>query len=78
MPRTRPAASLSLHAMDIGSLDLTSPVFFRRMEAGEVIAYEPDKDGTGVTLKVFIRAPYDQYVKAKHPLLACQRHRLQT
>ena len=53
-----------LHAMDIGSLDLTSPVFFRRMEAGEVIAYEPDKDGTGVTLKVFIRAPYDQYVKA--------------
>lgn len=60
----KPGRQFVLHAMDIGSLDITSPIFYRRMEAGEVIAYEPDKDGKGVTLKVFIRAPYDQYVKA--------------
>ena len=58
-----PGRQFVLHASDIGSLDVTSPIFYRRMEAGEVIAYEPDKDGTGVTLTVFIRAPYDQHVK---------------
>ncbi len=59
-----PGRQFVLHASDIGSLDITSPIFYRRMEAGEVIAYEPDKDGTGVTLRVFIRSPFDQYVKA--------------
>jgi paraquat-inducible protein B len=34
------------------------------MQVGEVIAYELDKDGKGVTLKVFIRKPYDRFVKA--------------
>ena len=58
-----PGRQFVLHAMDIGSLDITSPIFYRRVQVGEVIAYELDKDGKGVTLKVFIRAPYDQYVK---------------
>jgi paraquat-inducible protein B len=58
-----PGRQFVLHASDIGSLNISSPIFFRRMQVGEVIAYELDKDGKGVTLKVFIRAPYDQYVK---------------
>jgi paraquat-inducible protein B len=59
-----PGRQFVLHAADIGSLNISSPIFFRRMQVGEVIAYELDKDGKGVTLKVFIRAPYDRYVKA--------------
>ncbi len=51
-----------LRARDIGSLDVGSPVYFRRLEAGRVIAYELDKEGTEVLLRVFVNAPYDQYV----------------
>ena len=58
-----PGRQFVLHASDIGSLNVSSPIYFRRMQVGEVIAYELDKDGKGVTLKIFIRSPYDQYVK---------------
>lgn len=53
-----------LHAPNLGSHDVGAPVYFRRLPVGEVTAYELDKDGRGVTLKVFIYAPYDKYVTA--------------
>lgn len=59
-----PGTRYKLHADDLGSLDIGSPVFFRRIQVGQVIAYDIDKDGTGVTFTVFVAAPYDQYVKA--------------
>jgi len=31
---------------------------------GQVVSYELDRDGTGVTFKVFVAAPYDKYVRA--------------
>lgn len=51
-----------LRTDDIGSLDVGSPVYFRRLEAGRVIAYELDKEGAGVIVRVFVNAPYDRYV----------------
>ncbi|GAB7125840.1 MlaD family protein [Silvimonas sp. JCM 19000] len=51
-----------LHADDMGSLDIASPLFFRRIQVGEVTAYSLDKNGQGVTVKVFVHAPFDQYV----------------
>ena len=60
----RPGRQFVLHAANIGSLDIGSPVYYRRIQVGEVIAYELDKDGKGVTLKTFINEPYDQYVKS--------------
>jgi paraquat-inducible protein B len=67
---TPPAVSLDvpgrqfvLRAADAGSLDTSSPIFFRRMQVGQVIATELDRDGKGITIRVFIRAPYDQYVR---------------
>jgi len=59
-----PGRQFVLHALAIGSLDITSPIFYRGIQVGEVISYELDKDGRGVSLKVFIRDPYDQHVKA--------------
>jgi paraquat-inducible protein B len=59
-----PGRQFVLHTQDIGSLDVASPLFYRRMQVGEVVAYELDKDGKGVTLKVFVRTPYDRHVKA--------------
>ena len=51
-----------LRADDIGSLDVGSFVFYRRLEAGRVIAYELDKEGAGVIVRIFVNAPYDGYV----------------
>jgi paraquat-inducible protein B len=57
-----PGRIFVLHSRDLGSVDLGSPVFFRRLEAGQVSGYALDKDGKGVTMEVFINAPYDKYV----------------
>uniref|UniRef100_UPI00286F0994 PqiB family protein n=1 Tax=Paraburkholderia sp. TaxID=1926495 RepID=UPI00286F0994 len=54
----------ALHSKDLGSLDIGTPIFYRRMQVGQVIDYSLDKDGSGVTVQVFVRAPYDQYVGA--------------
>lgn len=57
-----PGREFALHSDDLGSLDVGSPLFFRRLQVGQVVSYELDKDGKGVALKVFINAPYDKYV----------------
>jgi paraquat-inducible protein B len=51
-----------LHAADIGSLDIGSPVFFRRFQVGEVTAIQLDPDGKGVTARVFVHSPNEKYV----------------
>ena len=57
-----PGRYFELKAPDLGSLDSGTPIFFRRLQVGEVTSYELNKDGQAVTVKVFVRAPYDQYV----------------
>ncbi|MGH8755394.1 MAG: intermembrane transport protein PqiB, partial [Burkholderiales bacterium] len=57
-----PGRQFVLRANTLGSLNIGVPVFFRRLQVGQVTAHELDKDGKGVTLKVFVNAPYDQYV----------------
>ncbi|HSH73393.1 MAG TPA: MlaD family protein [Methylophilaceae bacterium] len=51
-----------LHANDLGSLDVGSPIFYRRIKVGRVSAYDLDADGKGVNLRIFINTPYDKYV----------------
>ncbi|HLX01082.1 MAG TPA: MlaD family protein [Trinickia sp.] len=52
----------TLRGESLGSIDIGSPVFYRRVQVGQVVSFSLDKDGTGVTIGVFINAPYDQYV----------------
>ena len=59
-----PGTRFILHAADLGSLDIGSPLYFRRIQVGQVISYDLDKGGTGVTFTVFVNAPYDAFVKA--------------
>ncbi len=58
-----PGKVFVLHTEQIGSLDIGAPLYFRHIQAGQVIAYELDKNGRGVSLKIFINAPYDRYVQ---------------
>jgi paraquat-inducible protein B len=53
-----------LHASNIGSLDIGSPLYFRRIKVGQVAAYALDDDGKGVTLRVFVNTPYEKFVGA--------------
>jgi paraquat-inducible protein B len=57
-----PGREFVLKSADMGSLDVGDPVFFRRLQVGQVTSYQLDHEGTGVTLHVFINAPYDKYV----------------
>jgi paraquat-inducible protein B len=57
-----PGRFFVLKTSELGSLDIGTPVYFRRFQVGEVTAYELDKDGKFLTVKVFVNAPYDQYV----------------
>jgi paraquat-inducible protein B len=59
-----PGSRFVLHSAELGSLDIGSPLYFRRIQAGQVVAYDLDKGGVGVTLTVFVAAPYDKFVKA--------------
>ena len=51
-----------LHTDDLGSIDVGSPVFYRRIKVGRVSAYDLDNDGKGVSLRIFIDKPYDKFV----------------
>ncbi|MGT2458562.1 PqiB family protein [Cupriavidus basilensis] len=57
-----PGREYVLKSEDMGSLDIGTPVFFRRLQVGQISSYTMDPDGNGVTLRVFINAPYDKYV----------------
>jgi paraquat-inducible protein B len=59
-----PGREFTLKSTGLGSLDVGSPVFFRRLRVGQIASYQLDPDGKGVTLKVFVNAPYDAFVKA--------------
>jgi paraquat-inducible protein B len=60
-----PGREFILHAGDIGSLNIGSPVFYRHMSAGQVVAYALQPDGASVTIKVFINSPYDAFVNSQ-------------
>ena len=57
-----PGRFFMLKTQDLGSLGRGTPIFFRRLQVGEVVSYELDKDGQSLSVKVFVNAPYDQYV----------------
>ncbi|MFL1494267.1 PqiB family protein [Pseudomonas antarctica] len=57
-----PGKRFTLHTQGLGSLDIGSPVYYRKIPVGQVVAYELDADGKGVNIEVFVHAPNDVYV----------------
>src|SRR2546426_5969300 len=58
----QPGRQFVLKAENLGSLGIGSPIFYRRLQAGQVVAYKLAGDGKAIELTVFINGPYDQYV----------------
>jgi len=58
-----PGGHYILEAERLGSLDIGSPVYYRQIKVGQVVAYELEKEGKAVDIKVFIHAPHHEVVR---------------
>jgi paraquat-inducible protein B len=57
-----PGGNFILKADQLDSLDLGSPIYYRGIKVGQVVAYHFDKDAEAILLNVFIKAPYHEKV----------------
>jgi paraquat-inducible protein B len=60
----QPGRQFLLTADNLGSLGTGSPIYFRRLNVGQVMAYDLDADGQDVRIRIFVNAPYDRFVTA--------------
>ncbi len=57
-----PGRTYVLKAKALGSLGAGAPVFYRDVDVGEVLSYDLGNGLGPVTIKVFVRAPFDKFV----------------
>ncbi len=57
-----PGRFFQLLTPELGSLGEGTPIYFRQIQAGQVVSYELDKEGKVLDVKIFIQSPYDQFV----------------
>lgn len=57
-----PGTRFVVKAPDLGSLEIGSPVYYRKIPVGRVIDYALDEQGRSVDVQVFVEAPNDRYV----------------
>jgi paraquat-inducible protein B len=57
-----PGREFTLIADDLGSLDIGSPIYLRRVPVGQVLAYAMTPDGRHIRFTIFVTAPYDRFV----------------
>ena len=58
-----PGTTFLLQASRIGSISLGSPVFYRDISVGEVLGWDIGDMAASVTIRAFVRAPFDKYVQ---------------
>lgn len=54
----------TLKTPELGSLNRGTPIYYRRLQAGQVVSYELDKSGKFLNVEIFVQSPYDQFVNA--------------
>ena len=62
--RDRLGREFVLRSATLGSLGVGSPVYYRSLGVGDVIAYDFAKDGRSMEIRFFVNAPYDRFVTA--------------
>jgi paraquat-inducible protein B len=58
----QPGRHFFLHSRRAGSIEIGTPVYFRRIRVGEVISSDLDASGEFVTVQIFVHAPHDHRV----------------
>ncbi len=57
-----PGRLFRLRAETLGSLGAGSPVYYRRLNVGQVVTYDLADDGNSVIVHIFLNAPFDRFV----------------
>ena len=58
-----PGTTFLLQASRIGSISLGSPVYYRDIAVGEVLGWDIGDMAASVTIRAFVREPFDKYVR---------------
>lgn len=51
-----------LKANTIGSLDVGSPIYYKKLQAGTVTSYALDPDGKKISVNIFIKSPFNKLI----------------
>ena len=57
-----PGRQFKLKTPTLGSLGVGTPIYYRRLNVGQVTGYALAPDGQSVEATIFVHAPYDKYV----------------
>ena len=57
MLRGEPGRGFVLRTDDLGSLDVGSPIYYRRTRVGRVVGYKLDPDADELAVQIFVQAP---------------------
>ncbi len=63
--RGEPGRSFALATKDLGSLDVGSPVLYKRTKVGRVVGYQLDAAKDELQVQIFIDAPYERLVNTQ-------------
>jgi len=58
-----PGSHFLLRSASLGSLNIGDPVYFRRIEVGQIVSYKLDEDGQAVTIEIFVHDPHHELVR---------------
>ncbi len=58
-----PGKTYTLRADRLGSISAGAPIYFRGLQVGGILGYKLEEDGNHVRIFVFVRAPYDAFVR---------------
>ncbi len=57
-----PGRHFALESERRESLEVGAPVYYRQLRVGEVVAYKLSEDGSKIVAKIFVHAPYHEFV----------------
>ena len=57
-----PGKHFVLHTKNLGSIARDVPVYYRKFNVGLVEEVKLNEDGESITVRIFVKAPYDQWV----------------
>ncbi len=60
---TLPGQHFTLHAEELGSIDIGYPVYYRKVKVGQVVSYQLDPLSDRLNIQVFIHAPFHKKVQ---------------
>jgi len=55
-------SSFTVFAKELGSVDISSPVYFRQIKVGEITSYKLVQGNQDIEISLFVESPYDEFV----------------